>query len=320
MALFAFDARPGGCRQIIVGGVGAGDQDDPDKESDKVSNDNPARPFQLPPATAEVKEALDDFERFGRRGAWERALKSLFSIPEAADDPLHRRREGDSSSPVSRKRHALLAALPGDGQAAYKTFHDADAKQAVRGGRRPQSGPPTWSGSTRPTSPPAIGDNAADRLGDLYFEQGRFDRAADCWQTILRERPDTDLSLGLVSLKAALALHRAGREPRRVQRRLRAELKAKPRRRDRLRSAASRAGRRRSSASLIGERSDGDRRGRQATALGRSPRPSLPTRSSRPGGSGFPQSVEAGHDPAGVDPVGVQRPQRDGADRLRRRA
>ena len=52
-------------------------------EADKISNDNPARPFQLPPASAEVKEALDDFERFGRRGAWERALKSLFSIPEA---------------------------------------------------------------------------------------------------------------------------------------------------------------------------------------------------------------------------------------------
>ena len=58
-----------------------------------------------------------------------------------------------------------------------------------------------------------VGDNAADRLGDLYFELGRFDRAADCWLAILRERPDTDLSLALISVKAGVALSRAGAGP-----------------------------------------------------------------------------------------------------------
>src|SRR5205085_9048305 len=43
------------------------------------------------------------------------------------------------------------------------------------------------------------------------FEQGRFDRAADCWLAVLRERTDTDLSPGLLAVKAALALSRAGR-------------------------------------------------------------------------------------------------------------
>ena len=70
-----------------------------------------------------------------------------------------------------------------------------------------------------------MGDNAADRLGDLYFEAGRFDRAADCWLAILRERPDTDLSLGLISVKAALALSRSGRKSEHDQ--VRAELKEK---------------------------------------------------------------------------------------------
>ena len=52
----------------------------------------------------------------------------------------------------------------------------------------------------------------SDRLGDLYYELGRFDRAADCWLDVLRERSDTDLSPALLSVKAALALSHANRQ------------------------------------------------------------------------------------------------------------
>src|SRR5206468_8677956 len=60
--------------------------------------------------------------------------------------------------------------------------------------------------------PTSVGDNAADRLGDLYFEQGRFDRAVDCWLAVLRERPDSEISPALLAVKAALGLSRAGRK------------------------------------------------------------------------------------------------------------
>src|SRR6185312_11496253 len=74
-----------------------------DKDKDKVSNDDPGRPLQMPPASTETKEALDDFERFQRRGAWERALKSLFSIP---DDQARRFVDGEKGFiiPVERRR------------------------------------------------------------------------------------------------------------------------------------------------------------------------------------------------------------------------
>jgi outer membrane protein assembly factor BamB len=207
--------------QVIIRN-GNGNQAEP-MEADKVSNDNPARPFQLPPASAEVKEALDDFERFGRRGAWERALKSLFSIPDAQSGRFI---DGENGFviPIARKRHALLAGLPPDGQVAYQTFHDADAKKIFE----EADGPNQLKDLERLYSSyftTSIGDNAADRLGDLYFELGRFDRAADTWLAVVRERPDTDLSIALVSLKAALALHRAGRSGEFAQ--VRADLKAK---------------------------------------------------------------------------------------------
>ncbi len=180
-----------------------------DKDKDKVSNDDPGRPLQMPPASTETKEALEDFERFQRRGAWERALKSLYTIP---DDQAKRFVDGDKGFiiPVERRRRSILAAMAPAGQAACRLFYDAEAKKLLdeaEGASELKNLERVYSAYFITT----VGDNAADRLGDLYFEQGRFDRAADCWLSVLRERPDTDLSPALLAVKAALALDRAGR-------------------------------------------------------------------------------------------------------------
>jgi outer membrane protein assembly factor BamB len=181
----------------------------PKDEDDKVSNDDPARPLQMPPAKTEVKEALDDFERFRRRNAWERALKALYTITE---DQALRFVDGDSGFiiPVAQRRRQVLTALPPEGQAAYRLFYDAEAQKLFADAE----GPNELANLERIYSAyftTTIGDDAADRLGDLYFEMSRFDRAADCWLSILRDRPDTNLSPATVALKAALALARAGR-------------------------------------------------------------------------------------------------------------
>src|SRR3954454_20608268 len=92
---------------LVLGqGQGQGKENDPDK----VTNDRPDRPLQMPPASSEVKEAFDDFERFRRRGAWERALKSLYTIPE---DQALRFVDGKDGFiiPVARKRREVLAEL-----------------------------------------------------------------------------------------------------------------------------------------------------------------------------------------------------------------
>ncbi len=180
-----------------------------EKKDDKVSNDDPARPLQMPPASTEVREAVEDFDRFQRRGAWERALKALYTIPEAQ---TLRFVDGEKGFiiPIERKRRQILAALPPDGQAACRLFYDAEAKKLLD----EADGPSELKNLERIFSAyfiTSVGDNAADRLGDLYFELGRFDRAADCWLAILRERPDTDLSPALISVKAGVALFRAGR-------------------------------------------------------------------------------------------------------------
>lgn len=180
-----------------------------ENEADKVTNDRPDRPLQMPPASSEVKEAFDDYERFRRRGAWERALKSLYTIPDAQTLRFVDGQKG-FIIPVARKRREVLGELSPEGQVAYRLFYDDEAKKLLD----EADGPSELKTLERIYSayfPTTVGDNAADRLGDLYFEMGRFDRAADCWLAVLRERPDTDLSPALIAVKAALALSRAGR-------------------------------------------------------------------------------------------------------------
>ena len=130
--------------------------------------------------------------------------EAIYTIPEPQ---ALRFVDGDNGFiiPVARKRRSLLTGLPTDGQAAYRLFYDAEARKLLE----EAEGPAELKNLERIYSAyfiTSVGDNAADRLGDLYFELGRFDRAADCWLAVLREHPDTDLSPGSLSVKAALAL------------------------------------------------------------------------------------------------------------------
>ncbi|WP_337174079.1 PQQ-binding-like beta-propeller repeat protein [Paludisphaera sp.] len=183
-------------------------QDARPTDPDKVSNDDPARPFQMPPATTEVKEALEDFDRFRERGAWERAFKALYSINE---DQARRFVDGADGFiiPVARKRREVLSALPPEGQSAYRLFHDAEAQKLfdqAQGDAEKANLERLFSAYFTTT----VGAKAADRLGDLYFQEGRFDRAADCWLAVLK-RNDVDLPPAPLAVKAAVALARAGR-------------------------------------------------------------------------------------------------------------
>ncbi len=192
---------------LLVPSIALGQAVDADPK--KVSNDQPDRPLQMPPASSEAKESFDDFERFVRRGAWERATKALYAVP---DDQARRFVDGPEGFIISvaRKRRAVLGSLSPEGLAAYRLFYDAEAQKLLDSaeGATEQATLERIFSSYFPTS---VGDDAADRLGDLYFEQGRYDRAADCWLAVLRDRADSDLSPALLSAKAAYALARAGR-------------------------------------------------------------------------------------------------------------
>ena len=102
-----------------------------EKDEDKVSNDQPDRPLQMPPATTEVKEAIDDFDRFSRRGAWERALKALYTISE---DQAQRFVDGEKGFiiPVGRKRRLVLGSATGRRQGRLSVVLRFRSQEALR--------------------------------------------------------------------------------------------------------------------------------------------------------------------------------------------
>jgi len=203
------------------------DEEEFESDSNEVSNDDPSRPIQMPPASTEVKEAIEDFERFQRRGAWERAFKALEGIPEDQQDRFVDGEDG-FIIPVSLKRRMLLESLPTEGRVAYRLFRDAEARRLLDEAKAADAEEElaTLERLVSAYFLTEVGDEAADRLGDCYFERGRFEKAADAWLDVVRQRPGTELSIDRLLVKAALALARAGRFER--LKRVRRELEERP--------------------------------------------------------------------------------------------
>ena len=57
----------------------------------------------------------------------------------------------------------------------------------------------------------SVGDLAANRLGDVLFEQGDMLGAIDAWQRVLDYRTDSSLSRPMLLVKTGVALANAGR-------------------------------------------------------------------------------------------------------------
>ncbi len=136
----------------------------------------------------------------------------------------------------------LLAGLPSAGKTAYRLFYDA---QATHSGTRPPAcrSRATWRRSSTNHLISSVGDRAADRLGDLYFERGDFEQAIAAWQTCSTYCPDSKLSKPQTLVKIATALARAGRWNEFRDDRASSSASATPTKRSRS-AAASIAGRR----------------------------------------------------------------------------
>ena len=179
------------------------------------SDDTPKSPgFSVRKEPQAIVDALDDFDRYCGKEAWEKAFASLAIASDANPTGLIPAKDGFYLPTRLRVRQALCALIPA-GRAAYRLFNDAKAKQALDA-----IGPAVNAGQISALRKIAdqyfissVGDQANDRLGDALFESGDFAAAAACWGAILTDYPDSSMSPLRLMTKRGIALARAGDEP-----------------------------------------------------------------------------------------------------------
>ncbi len=176
---------------------------------EEVESNDLGKPFLLPAQSTEIAEAMEDFQRYAKRGTWEKAFKSLDQVINSKSTGLVPGKNG-LMIPSGVLIQQTLADLPGAGKEAYRLFHDAEAKVILEQAQgKEELEKLTLLASAHLVT--SVGDTAAERLGDLYFEQGDMDRAAASWQSVLAYRPDSPLPKARLLVKTAIALARAGR-------------------------------------------------------------------------------------------------------------
>lgn len=197
LSLFCTATRP-----LFAQGVGmvAGVEDDAVQAQ---------HPFLLPSQPTEIGEAIEDFRRFAGRKQWEKAFKHLQKVFDATSTGLVLTDTGIMLPSRLIAREALLE-LPPAGQDAYRIFFDAEAKKLLEQAQGPEELAKLTQIFTRYLVT-SIGDDAANRLGDLHFEAGNFAQAVNAWRSILEERPDSRVSKARLRVKIAVALARLQR-------------------------------------------------------------------------------------------------------------
>lgn len=181
-------------------------------------DDTDIRPgFMLPMADETVREQMSDFNKHLSQSAWGEAFRVL---TELSGDRL------DAMVPVGDKGFHLsvreliqrqLLAMPVDGRRAFRLYFDGQAREMLRKVREhPRPGSDERLALAQRLVDrmlaSSVGGEAAELLGDLYFERGSFARADRNWQFALEQGSASgDVALRL-QVKRVWALHRGGNQ------------------------------------------------------------------------------------------------------------
>lgn len=176
-----------------------------------TTSDAPKLPsgFTLPTQAAGVKEALEEFQRFAEHEQWEKAFKSLDAIAGKSATGFVDRGDG-VLVPSALLMRGLLSGLSASGKSAYRLFYDSQAA-ALWDKAVDQAEANSLASIVSNHLISSVGDRAADRLGDLHFEQGDMDQAVAAWRSLVDYCPESKLPQAQTLGKIATALARAGR-------------------------------------------------------------------------------------------------------------
>ena len=178
-------------------------------------NTNAPTGFAVLKADSKVVELIEDFNRYSGKKAWELAFHALGSLDENRNRGLVPTGDG-LLVPIRSRVDQCLLHLPPEGREAYRLFNDANAKQLWEhlqnaNGAIPSDEMETLHKLVDRYFLTSVGDLAADRLGDAFFEQGNFAGAERMWRLAVEKYPDSHLSLAKLQAKRCTALSELGR-------------------------------------------------------------------------------------------------------------
>lgn len=167
--------------------------------------------FQLKKEDRKIIDALSDFERYRDKKAWDLAFRSINTLTETPSRGMIQAKDG-FWFPSNVRIFKSLVSLPPEGREAFRAFNDAKAKQMFEQAKSPEASDeiPALRKIYEQYFVTSVGPQAADRLGDAYFETGDFLAAESVWASIMSNAPDADLSLAKLCVKRATALARSG--------------------------------------------------------------------------------------------------------------
>jgi len=188
--------------------------------NEQGEEETPTGGFVLPREDSKTIGKLEDFDRYVGKKAWDLAFRTMNELADAGvaggtgGGGMVPAKDG-FMVPLRRRVAQSLKDLPAEGRAAYRLFYDAEAKRLWEKLQTEQVAASEKLQALQKIVTrhflTSVGDLAADRLGDIYFEQGDFGNAATAWLQVLRDYPDTQLSAVKLESKRCLALWRQGR-------------------------------------------------------------------------------------------------------------
>ena len=167
-----------------------------------------------------VQNALTDFQRHGERNDWQKAFRVLENLPP--EKRVGMLPTGDGFMvPAKNRLWQLLVEVNAEGRAAFRLFNEPKAKQLFE---KLQAEQAANDPQTRTTAEQiydlyfltSYGDDAANTLGDIAFEQGSFVEAASRWRAIIEYHSDSNIPLPRLMSKAATGMTRPNRSPRSI--------------------------------------------------------------------------------------------------------
>ncbi len=175
-----------------------------------VVNEPGSSALTLPSIDEATRQVLIELNEHVEAGRWYKAFEMIGDVRQRAGKALIHAEDG-FSMPCDRYLRRSMRSLPPEGRAAYRMLYEARAGKALTEARSldPDAETKRLERIREEFALTEAAAEATDRLGDAYFEQGRFAEAALCWSSMLDDGADATLR---VRVKLASAYARQGRQ------------------------------------------------------------------------------------------------------------